>query len=321
MTDRPFVQIVLPAYNGGKWIEDTLSSILAQSYENWQLIIRDDGSNDGTLELLEQWKVRFGDRLKILVDEIRQNLGSSANCLKLLAASTAPYVLFTGQDDVWFPERIKRTLDAFRIAETETSSLMPIVVASDAEVVDGNLLPIAASFYKWSRIDPDRINYVRQVAMEGPVLGAAMAMNRAMIEFALPLPDGFYDEDFWFGIVAVAFGKLVVVRQPAIRYRRHGRNASDNPFGSSSIRTLARVLSAPMAPRRRLRAILIEGSAPQAWAFYQHYKGRLAAEDAVAVQALGSLPQLGWFGRRVAVLRYRLWYASAVKNIGMMVLL
>jgi hypothetical protein len=148
-----------------------------------------------------------------------------------------------------------------------------------------------------------------------------MAVNRAMIAFASPLPQGIYDEDSWFGLVAVAFGKIAVLRDPLIAYRRHGQNISDDPFGSSMTKILSRTLRGLAAPRWRLQKILMDGAAPQAAAFYRLYHDRLAGPDARAVKALGELPARGWLGRRLTVIRHGLWYASPVKNIGLMILL
>jgi glycosyltransferase involved in cell wall biosynthesis len=315
------VQIILGTYNGAHWIDELLNSILQQDYEEWEIIVRDDGSTDETVEILRVWQANLGHKMRFLPDSGVTNLGGKYNIPRLLEFSTAKYVIFAGQDDVWEPNRISITIQAFNKAEKANNVSTPIVVCSDCKVVDSNLQPISPSWWAWARINPYRIERLPDIAMETPVLGAAMAVNRAAINETLPIPAGFHDADAWFAMVAVAFGKLVILDKPTIRYRRHGSNVSKDPFGGTLAAAIRKTLADPMAPRRRLHTVLFEESVPQAAAFANRYAERLSESDRDALSTLGRLKSLGPAGRRFAVLRHRLWYGSRLKNFGMFILL
>ena len=100
MNDR--IEILLATYNGERFLAEQLDSIIAQTHKNWWILARDDGSTDGTLALLKAYKVQLVDKMEILEDG-RGNLGSVGNFSALMEASTAEYVAFCDQDDVWLP--------------------------------------------------------------------------------------------------------------------------------------------------------------------------------------------------------------------------
>lgn len=316
----PPVQIILGTYNGAQWLDELFISIRGQDYADWELLIRDDGSSDDTVALLEKWHAS-GMRMSFLPDSGLTNLGAKDNCTALLAASTALYVIFAGQDDVWLPDRLTCTVDAFRQAEDKHGVSIPLVVCADAKVVDSQLRPVASSWWQWARINPARINRATEVVMEGPGLGASLAVNRAMIDFALPIPHGYHDADSWLTLVAVAFGRLIVNTKPVIFYRRHDQNVSDIPFGGSLMTALFRFLKTPRAPRVRLHNVLLKESVPQAAAFANHYRDHLPLSESAGLDALAKLESFGFFKRRWTFLRYNLWYGSIIKNIGLLIFL
>src|SRR5690349_4216392 len=95
------VDIVMPTYNCAKWLKETLESILAQDLTSWRLIARDDFSSDSTTRVLSEWQARLGDRMTILSDSGRRNLGVTGNYNAVLTAVAASWVLSADPDDVW----------------------------------------------------------------------------------------------------------------------------------------------------------------------------------------------------------------------------
>ncbi|MFN3785541.1 MAG: glycosyltransferase, partial [Thiothrix sp.] len=99
MKDVP-LQILLSTFNGERWLAELLDSLAQQTYQNWQLLVRDDASSDQTMQVLLQWQAQYPAKVSgILRDGV--NLGSTQSFSRLVAFSQAPYLMFCDQDDVW----------------------------------------------------------------------------------------------------------------------------------------------------------------------------------------------------------------------------
>lgn len=99
------VSIVIPVYNGEKYIQETLESVLGQTYADREVIVVDDGSTDGTLEILST----YGDKLRVFRQE---NRGAAAARNKGIQEATGKWVAFVDADDVWLPEKLEKQLAA-----------------------------------------------------------------------------------------------------------------------------------------------------------------------------------------------------------------
>ena len=112
------IDILLATCNGALYLPEQLDSLLAQTCRGWRLLVRDDGSSDGTREILENYRSRHPDVIMIIPGE-GQNLGACGNFSCLLEQSDAPYIMFCDQDDVWLPDKIEITLTAMRELERQ----------------------------------------------------------------------------------------------------------------------------------------------------------------------------------------------------------
>ena len=306
----PQVDIVMPAYNCAPWLGAFMLSLLAQDFTGWRLIARDDASTDNTRLQLDRWRDRLGHRMTILPSSGTRNLGLIGNYNVVLRAATASMVMSADPDDIWLPGKITRSVQALREAEEASGAGVPVAICTDAAVVDSNRQPVAPSFWRWSRMDPRLMRVLARTAMESVALGSTMMVNRALLDRALPIEAGAAYQDWWLALVAVAFGRLVPLPETTILYRRHEVNATADPF--------SRTLSG--APRRRLEKLVAQ-AATQARSFVARYGDSLKRPDIAALEALGKLPSLGLVERRLAVLRYGLWFASPLKNAGLLALL
>lgn len=314
------VDIAVPAYNCEPFLDGFMASLVAQDFHDWRVVARDDGSSDRTTRRLANWQELLGHRMTILPDSGARNLGLIASYTAVLEATSAPWVMSADPDDIWLPGKISRSLQAIRQSEAAFGSGVPVAICTDAAVVDTDRRPIAPSFWRWSRMNPALMRAVNRVAMESAALGSTMMMNRALLEQALPIESGAAYQDWWLALVAVAFGRLVPLPETTILYRRHAVNATADPYGSSLIGAVRRTAHAPGAPRRRLEALLAQ-AARQAGSFLARYRERLERPDIAALEALSALPSLGLLARRRAVMRHRLWFASPLKNAGLLALL
>lgn len=106
--DKPLVSIVIPLFNKLNWIPQTIASVANQTYKNWECIIVDDGSTDGSLELVTSLTERYPGTWRIL----RQaNSGQSLARNRGLEDSTGEYVALLDADDIWFTEKLSRQVE------------------------------------------------------------------------------------------------------------------------------------------------------------------------------------------------------------------
>ncbi len=307
------MDIALPTYNCAPWLDAFLESLLAQDYTNWRIVARDDASQDDTARKLAAWQSRLGFQMVVL--EGGRNLGVVGNYNAVLRATESGLVMSADPDDVWLPGKIRRSLEAVRTFYPA----VPMALCTDARVIDAEGHDVAPSYWQWSRMNPARQTLPR-VAVESVALGSTMLFNRALLDVALPIPAGATYQDWWLALAAAAFGRFVPLEEITIFYRRHASNATSDPYSSGLTGALRRTLSAPGAPRRRLRNVLTQ-AVTQAGAFLGQYRGRLARRDEAALDALAGLLSAGPLAARAAILRHGLWFGSPVKNAGMLALL
>ena len=217
--------IVLATYNGARFLPAQLTSIQAQSITSWTLLVRDDGSTDGTLALL---KTAVHDDARIeLVDDQSGTLGASGNFGRLASIAYergADRLFFADQDDVWRADKLARLLSAIDERERSTSPKCPVLAYSDLRLIDDTGGEIAASFMQFQRIRHEPDDPLRMLVVQNFVTGCATAINRALLALALPIPEAVPMHDWWCAVVAAAAGVLTFVPETTIAYRRHGSN-------------------------------------------------------------------------------------------------
>lgn len=312
------VDIVVACFNSAKWIDEFVAGLFSVDDAAWRLVVRDDGSTDDTLSLLKKWKNKLGDRMILMDPESPRNLGLIKNYDAVLSRSTAAWVLTADPDDVWLPPRLPLTLKTLKEAEAQYGQETPIAVCADAMVVDGDLNLISPSYWRWSMLKPQSTPTVLRTALDSVALGTTMALNRALLDKSLPIPDDAAYPDQWMTLVAVAFGRLIALPTVTVKYRRHGQNAMTDPLSRSLARILSRITSAPRAIRARVH-YLINRAAKQAGAFLDRYETELPVGDAAGLRKLALLPQARPATKRLWIIRHRLWFGSFLKNVGLIV--
>lgn len=102
-TYEDLVSIIMPAYNCSDYIRETLESVLAQTYKNWELIIVDDCSTDNTAEIIKEYQER-DTRIKYY--KLSKNSGAAIARNKAIDVSKGKYMAFLDSDDIWFSEKL-----------------------------------------------------------------------------------------------------------------------------------------------------------------------------------------------------------------------
>ena len=217
------VHILLSTYNGERYLAQQLDSILAQTYTDWRLYVRDDGSKDGTVALVEQYAKK--DK-RIIPMHDGENVGAMRSFMRLLErCDKADYYAFADQDDYWEPEKIAICVRAIEQAEQQYPDL-PIVVHTDLQVVDGDLKPIAPSFWRYTNVRPDLLDKnIRYLAICNSVTGCTMLFNGRARACAFPVTNEAFMHDAWIALMTMRQGgKVIPLYDTPIAYRQHGHN-------------------------------------------------------------------------------------------------
>jgi glycosyltransferase involved in cell wall biosynthesis len=222
---QPDILIALATYNGARYLLEQIDSIRAQTRRDWALLVRDDGSTDGTVDLLRA-QAAIDPRLTILSDT-DQRLGCVPNFSRLAAAASergAAYVMLADQDDIWFPTKIERTLSCMTALEQRLGKAHPILVHSDLEVIDHAGRRLARSFMRFQAIRHEITQPLRMLLVQNFVTGCTVMANRALLSLALPIPGEALMHDWWFALCAAGSGSIGFVADPTMAYRRHAAN-------------------------------------------------------------------------------------------------
>lgn len=212
----PEVTVLLSAFNNISFIEEQIESILNQEDVKIFLIIRVDGSIDGTSEFL---KIKYSnfDNIKIIIG---QNLGPAMSFMKLFELSDfdTEYYCFSDADDYWLPNKLKDS-----IYKLKNESADAVVVKY--EIVDENL-----NYLSFSK-PPQQGYCINNALIECVTPGNATLFNYKIYNLIKNnFPNYIVMHDAWLYLVLSAFGKTVFLDVPLVKYRQHGKNV----FGVSS---------------------------------------------------------------------------------------
>jgi glycosyltransferase involved in cell wall biosynthesis len=216
------IDILLATYNGEKYLRQQLDSIFAQTNQDWQLLIRDDGSVDGTLSIIEDYMSRYPGRVRLISDN-KGRLGVCLNFGELLNYSTAEYIMFSDQDDVWLPYKIEITLHTMQCSEKLYPGI-PLLVHTDKKVVDSGLNVLAESGWEYFNRSPMRGNDLIGMIVDCPVQGCTILMNRLAKEVCAPIPKEAISHDYWSAILVAKSGRVVYSSVATVLWRRHSNS-------------------------------------------------------------------------------------------------
>lgn len=284
MPDRePAVVILLATYNGGRFLQQQLDSILAQSGVEWVLFWRDDGSSDDTVAIVTAFLARLGRGARVPGPEGR--VGPSASFLVLLAHAAAAHpgavVAFADQDDVWLDDKLGRGL--LGLAGVGG----PAIYCARQILVDETLAVLRPSALL--QTPPGFAAALTQniatgcTVMLNPAAVALVAGSRA--------PSATLHDWWCYLVVMAAGGRLVLDQEPSVLYRQHGAN----------------MIGAPQSLGRRAMAALLRGPDMFMNVLRGHVAALLAQPSLVSDESRHVLSVLqaglhgGWAERRVAL--------------------
>jgi len=223
----PKISICMAVYNGAPFLQEQLESIIAQTYTNWELLIRDDGSTDSGMDILTYYASR-DPRIRIIIDGKGQ-LGVCQNFNELLGYhDNSDYFMFADQDDRWLPTKIERSLQAMETIEKNTPSTTPILVHSKVRYTDETMVPLSKKYYCYSGSDTTTRSY--GLLIHNWIFGCTMLFNKALLDCVFPIPQSDYVtvHDAWIAQLASLCGIVHVLDSHELLHRLHANNATDS---------------------------------------------------------------------------------------------
>lgn len=219
------INILLATYNGEKYLKEQFDSLFTQTYQDFKILVRDDGSNDKTIEIIKEYEIKYPNKFELIEDDLG-NLGSSKSFMKLLEHSDNDYLMFCDQDDVWLPNKIETSLQKLKELEKEHGKDIPLLVFTDLQVVDVNLNILEKSFWSYQKLIPNISKDWKKLLAQNVITGCTIIMNKKAKEVSLPFTLKIMIHDQWIGVNVSKYGKIGYINEQTIFYRQHGKNVA-----------------------------------------------------------------------------------------------
>ena len=203
------ISVCMATYNGEKYIKEQLLSILQQIGDNDELVISDDGSNDGTVDLINSINDK---RIQLTTNPLKR--GYSNNFTHAINKASGDIIFISDQDDVWIEGKVELMLRKLNDCQ---------MVISDAKIVDADLRVLKESHFSAMGVKKGfLINFLKT-----RYIGACMAFRREILSKALPFPkhNNFCAYDYWLAVVSEMYFQVELEEEALIYYRRHDNNA------------------------------------------------------------------------------------------------
>lgn len=209
------VTVLLSTYNGVRYLAEQLASLRAQSYDNWRLVWRDDGSSDATVAMMRDFTAAMGPERCVELQDSGPHYGAAESFLKLLhEAAAEPFIAFADQDDVWLPDKLQNA-----VMQIEAAGAGPVLYCARQFLVNHALRNHRLSA-------AHRPTGFPACLTQNIANGNTVVMNRdaACLVASITAPEATV-HDWWSYIVVSAYGGTVIFDpEPQVLYRLHKHN-------------------------------------------------------------------------------------------------
>lgn len=279
------VDILLATYNGAKYIRSQIMSIIGQSFEDWRLIIHDDGSTDETVAIIK----RIVDPRIVLIEDEKKFGNPCGNFLYLTQFIESPYAMFCDQDDIWLDNKVEILYDAIQSYPTDE----PVVGYSQSYLwIPKTGITGMGAYTKFNRT----LNHL--LFNNGGIQGCAAIFNKKAGEYLMNYRGRDSMHDHLLNIVGLAFGKVFSIDLPLMLYRQHGDNQTGISRYNYSLwrRILLGIkMREPVIDKRHYETIQD---------FYAQYRSVLPDEKRRVFEAYLNMPLLRLFQKLIAMVKF-----------------
>ncbi len=201
----PLVSIAMTTYNGEKFLQEQIDSILNQTYENLEIIICDDFSKDLTIEILYAY-AKKDKRIKFISNE--KNLGFMKNFEKAISLTQGEYIALADQDDIWKPNKIAKLLE--KIGSYN-------LIHSDMDLIDENSTILTKL---WKKPNIKNQSFAKSI-FGNDVTGCTVLFKKTLLKHFFPIPSGEIYHDWWLALLASKENSIEYIDEKLVYYRQH----------------------------------------------------------------------------------------------------
>lgn len=210
------ISVCIATYNGEKYLQVQLKSILSQLSRNDEVVISDDGSKDSTLEIIKSLN---DNRIKIINNQ--NNHGFVGNFENALNHAKGDYIFLSDQDDIWLDNKVATILPLFKDYD---------LIVHDAEIIDGKGVSLDKNYY--STLHKGQ-GFLKNL-YKSRFLGCCMAFTKEVKDACLPFPKSIVAHDYWIGMYSLLKFRVCFIDDILLKYRRHGNNVSPSSEKSTN---------------------------------------------------------------------------------------
>lgn len=277
------ITVLLATFNGERFLKEQIDSLLSQTFKDFKILIRDDGSKDATNDIIESYLKEYPEKISVIKGK---PTGSSlGNFFELLSACPEGYAMLCDQDDVWCPEKIEKTFNLMREQEELFGENTPVLVHTDAFVADKDLNVISDSFIKYEALSPE-FNKLNNLLVQNNVTGCTAMINNALLKLVKKRPQNCVMHDWWIALVACLFGKTAFLNEPLMFYRQHG----NNQVGAKQASGINFIIQ-KFKNRKDVKKNYLEAYS-QAKSILKEFSSKLSDEDKKIISAYAAMPSL-----------------------------
>ena len=248
-----------------------------------------------------------GVSIRLLQREDERGEGPGANFGALLRESTADYVAFSDQDDIWLPDKMAKSMARLRELEKAYGSDTPLAVFTDGLVTDARLAPFRGTVVSRQKVDVCKGLAFERLLMQNFIAGCSLLFNAALRRKAGLIPREAIFHDYWVILVAAAFGRIGFVDEPLYLYRQHSQNTVGATTADMS-HFVRRGLEGVGAFRARLWQNVVQAQA---------FVSRFSAEAPASAVALAHFGDMSAFERRRAMIQHSLFKQGTLRNLAL----
>lgn len=222
--------VILCTYNGEKYLEKQIKSIMEQDREDFCLLYSDDGSTDSTKAILQSLQERYGKKMLVFPRSMKS--GSPAkHFLSILSAlakgevdiENLEYIFLADQDDEWFPDKLSKTISVIKEEERKFGESLPILCHTDCSLVNSRGELLAKSYRRYQKLPGASYRFSR-LLLQNHVTGASVGINKALLQYCKEIPAEVKMHDHWLALLANCFGEIQYLPCATYAYRQHGEN-------------------------------------------------------------------------------------------------
>ena len=214
------ISVAMATYNGVKYIEEQLFSIINQTFPPKEIIIVDDCSTDNTVEIVRKIQKNHSS---IILYNNEVNLGPINTFKVAIGKCNFNNVALSDQDDIWESNKLEICFQELKKINVKTR---PCIVFTDLQMINSNGDLIGSSFWKIQGYNPSKID-LKHILIGNIVTGCTVMMNGCMKNEIAMMPNKVIMHDYWIALIAFGIGNYKAINQTPIRFRVHENNVTE----------------------------------------------------------------------------------------------